>query len=118
MNNGSCFIDGGLDDMNHYVAERYCDCAIGYDGDLCEDCVGKFEDKRDMGLNNTGYDSSVEKSLADCQRTCLVEYPFCVAVDYTEGQCIMFNIKQYRSMTLIKNVGNVHSIINPCTDGS
>ena len=67
-----------------------------------------------MSLDNTGYDSTVEDILADCQRMCLGDYPICVAVDYNDGLCMMFNINEYRSMTLIKNVGNIHSILKPC----
>ena len=67
-----------------------------------------------MSLNNTGYDSTVEETLAECQGICLDDYPICVAVDYNDGLCMMFNIKEYRSMTLIKNVGNIHSTLKTC----
>ena len=69
-----------------------------------------------MGLDDTGYDGSVEDTLAACM--CLDDYRVCVAVDYKDGKCMKFTINEYSSMTLIINVGNVHSILKPCDIGT
>ena len=36
QNGGTCFVDGELEDNLEYKKVFYCDCPVGYNGDLCE----------------------------------------------------------------------------------
>jgi len=74
-------------------------------------CVGKFEETRDKGADSLGYDSSSDSTLADCQQSCIADAPYCKSVDYKDGICIRFDTVD----KLVENVGNINSLLKPCT---
>ena len=78
------------------------------------ECVGTFEDTLDKAFSGTGYDSTDEKTLADCQKTCIIDNPECVAVDYKNITCILISEDEYYAEEFIEKVGNVHSVLKSC----
>ena len=69
-----------------------------------------FEDMHDKGVGNRGFRPSDEDTLAACQRRCLRARPYCNAVDYKDGRCILFE----DIVKLIQNVGNIQSVLKSC----
>ncbi|KAK2183858.1 hypothetical protein NP493_294g02002 [Ridgeia piscesae] len=114
-NGGKCTVRGDFDEIYYYKPAVSCDCSIGYHGEFCQDCVGKFKVTRNRGfVTGLSYSMSAEETLADCQRLCLLDYMFCAAVDYKEGLCSMIDNDEYHTDKLIEHVGNVHSVLKPC----
>ena len=73
-------------------------------------CVVTFEDTHNKGVGDTGFFPGDEDTLAACQRRCLRVRPYCNAVDYKNGKCILFE----EIVKLIDNVGNIHSVLKEC----
>jgi len=79
------------------------------------ECVGTFKETRNKGFVGEFYGTPDEDTLADCQQSCVVVYPYCVGVDYKEGKCgMIYKEDEYRAHQLIDKVGNVHSALKPC----
>ena len=79
------------------------------------ECVGNFKETRNKGFIGEYYDPPDEDTLADCQQSCVMAYPHCVAVDYKEGKCgMIYTEEDYHAEKLIENIGNVHSVLKPC----
>ena len=78
------------------------------------ECVAILKETRDKGIDGNGYYVIDEDTLADCQRICLMDSPICRAVDYKDGQCIMFRKYIYYTGLLIENIGNIHTIVKEC----
>ena len=73
-----------------------------------------FKETRNKGAVDEGYDTSDEETLADCQELCILEYPYCLALDYKDGTCNLISEDEYQADKLIENVGNIHSVLVPC----
>ena len=77
-------------------------------------CIGKFSETNNIGYPDEGYETSDEDTLIDCQRLCVLDYPYCHAIDYTEGTCSMISGDGYSADKLVEKVDNIHSVLGPC----
>jgi len=81
---------------------------------FCVACVGTFSETNNIGYAEEGYEMSYEDTLTDCQQLCVLDYPYCHAIDFTEGTCIMISEDTYRADKLVEKVDNIHSVLKPC----